>query len=84
PKTLDVPAEKTAAAKKLVAKLDDDDILVRDKATRELKAMGRDALPAMLAALKAKPADRVEDRLAELMPPARKADFDLRYPLFLA
>jgi hypothetical protein len=84
PKTLDVPAEKTAAAKDLIAKLDDDDILVRDKLTAELRATGRDALPALLEAEKAKLPKRVLDRVAEVLPAARKEDFNARYPLFLS
>jgi hypothetical protein len=84
PKTLDVPAEKTDAATKLIANLDDDDVDVRDKASGDLKAMGREALPAMLAAMKGKPSNEVQNRLEKLLPAARKADFDARYPLFLA
>jgi hypothetical protein len=84
PKTLDVPAEKTAVAKALVANLDDDDVTVRDKASADLKAMGREALPAMLAAVTGKPSNEVVNRLEKLLPAARKADFDARYPLFLA
>ncbi len=84
PKSLDVSAEKTAAAKALIAKLDDDDILMRDKLTAELKAMGREALPALLEAQKAKVPNRVLDRVMEVLPAARQADFATRYPLFLA
>ena len=84
PRSLDVPAEKTAAAKALIAKLDDDDIFVRDKLTAELKAMGRDALPAMAEAMKGKLPERVARPLHGLLPDARRADFELRYPLFLA
>jgi hypothetical protein len=84
PKALDVPADKTKAAAALIVKLDDDDVDVRDKASGDLKAMGREALPAMLAAMKRKPSNEVLNRLEKLLPAARKADFDARYPLFLA
>jgi hypothetical protein len=84
PKTLDVPAEKTAAAKALLAKLDDDDSLVRDKIAAELKAMGRHALPALLEAQKGKLPRRVSDRVAELLPGARTEDFYARAALFKA
>jgi hypothetical protein len=84
PKTLDVAADKTKAAAELIAKLDDDDILLRDRLTEQLKAMGRDALPALEAAHKVKPAKRVMDQLVVLLPAARKADFDARAALFLA
>jgi hypothetical protein len=83
PMSLDVPAAKTAAAKELIRKLDDD-VLVRDKLTRELKEMGRDALPAMLDALKGKPPERVALPLRAALPAAREADFDARAELFLA
>lgn len=83
PKTLDVFAEKTATAKALIAKLDDDDILVRDRLTRKLRAMGRDALPALLEAQKGKLPNRVLDRVVEVLPAARAADFDARCPFFL-
>ena len=84
PKTLDVPAEKTTAAKALVARFEDDDILVRDKAARDLKAMGREALPALLAARKGKLSERAAIGIADVLPVAAKADFDARVPLFLA
>jgi hypothetical protein len=84
PKSLDISAEKTAKAKALIAKLNDDDNLVRDKLTAELKAMGRDAMPALLEAQKAKVPNRVLDRVMEVLPAARQADFATRYPFFLA
>ena len=84
PKTLAVPVERTKEAAALVGKLDDDDVLARDRVTEQLRAMGRDALPAMEAALTAKPANRVLDRLAVLLPAARKADLDVRAKCFLA
>ncbi len=84
PRSLDVPVETTAKAKALIAKLDDSDILVQDRLTAQLMSMGRDALPALLEAQKGKPAKRVLDRVTEVLPAARQADFATRYPLFLA
>ena len=84
PKTLDVQAETTAKAKALIAKLDDDDIRVRDRAIVDLKAMGRDALPALAGVRNGKPTPWLLARVQELLPAARRADFDARYPLFLA
>lgn len=84
PKSLEVPAETTAAAKALVAKLADPAIEVRARASADLEAMGRHALPALLAARDGKPNDELRTRLDELIPDARKADFDTRAEVFLA
>ena len=84
PKELAVPPEKAAEAKDLIRKLDDDDVDVRDRASAGLGALGRFAFPAMVEALKGKPSNEVRNRLEKLLPAARKADFDARYPLFLA
>jgi len=84
PKTLDLPAEKTPAAKALIAKLDDDDPLVRDKITRQLKEMGRDALPALLDTQNGKLPDRVLARVLEVLPAAKRTDFEARAKVFLA
>lgn len=84
PKTLVVPVEKTQAATVLVARLTDDDTAVQSKAEAELAKMGRQALPALLAAVEEKPSDERMERLNALLPAARKADFDARAELFLA
>lgn len=84
PKELGVPPEKAADAKVLIAKLDDDDVEVRDKAYARLEKLGRFALPALLEAAKGKPSNEVQNRLETLIPVARKADFDARADLFLA
>ncbi len=84
PKTLDISAEKTDAAKVLVAKLTDADEGARVKAAKELTKMGREALPALLGARNAKPSEELRNRLDDLIPDARRADFDARAALFLA
>ena len=84
PKELAIPPEKAAEAKALIAKLDDDDVDVRDRASAGLETLGRFAYPAMVEALNGKPSNEVRNRLEKLLPAARKADFDARYPLFLA
>ncbi len=84
PKSLAVPPEKHALAKELVRKLDDDDVDVRDKASADLKAMGRLALPSLLEATKGTPSNEVVLRVEKLLPAARKEDFDARAQLFLA
>jgi hypothetical protein len=84
PKGLAVPAERTAQAKELVRQLDDNDVDVRDRASKELADMGRFALPALSTALKAKPSVEVQTRIEKLLPAARTADFAARYPVFLA
>jgi hypothetical protein len=84
PKSLEVPVEKTAAAKALIAKLDDDNILVRDKATADLKAMGREALPALQEAAKGKLPERVRNSVDVILPAAKQADFEARAKVFRA
>lgn len=84
PKGLAVPADQTAKAKAAVVRLDDDDIDVRDQASKELVGMGRLALPTLRAALKAKPSNEVQIRIEKLLPAARKDDFTARYPVFVA
>ncbi len=84
PKRLDVPAERTNVTAALIAKWDADDVTVREKASADLTAMGREALPALLTAAKGKPSAEVTKRLSAAVAVARSADFEARYPLFLA
>jgi hypothetical protein len=84
PKTLAVPPEKLTLAQELVRKMDDDDVDVRDKASADLKAMGRLALPALIEVMKGMPSNEVSVRVERLLPPARKDDFDARARVFLA
>jgi hypothetical protein len=84
PKSPAVPADKASEAKELIRQLDDDDVDVRDKASAALQKLGRLAFPAMQATMNGKPSAEVRSRLEQLIPAARKADFDVRYPLFLA
>ncbi len=84
PKTQAVPAKKLKAAAEMVAKLDDTDITVRDRTAAKLKDLGREALPAMEAALKAKPSNRMLDHLLILLPDARRHELNVRARCFLA
>ncbi|MEO2089407.1 MAG: hypothetical protein ABGY75_07910 [Gemmataceae bacterium] len=84
PKSLAVPPEKLALAKELVRKLDDDDVDVREKASADLKAMDRLALPALVEVMKGTPSNEVSLRVEKLLPGARKKDFDARAKVFLA
>ncbi len=84
PKMLELPADKLKAAAELVAKLEDPDVTVRDRIAAKLKDLGREALPAMEAALKAKAANRVLDHLVVLLPDARRHELNVRARCFLA
>ncbi len=84
PNPLAVSADQQARAKELVRKLDDDDVDVRDKASADLKAMGRLALTALAETMKGKPSNEVSVRVEKLLPLARKDDFDARAKVFLA
>ena len=51
----------------MIAQLDDDDALVREKATEELKGLGQGAGPAMRQALEKSPTAEVDFRLKLLL-----------------
>ena len=59
-----VDAQRVA---KLIAQLDDDDAIMREKATEELKALGPAAEPAMRQALEKSPSPEVNFRLKLLL-----------------
>jgi sugar lactone lactonase YvrE len=61
-----VPLDSSRAAK-LIAQLDDDEASVREKATAELKALGKGAEPAMRQALEKTPSAEVDYRLKLLL-----------------
>ncbi len=61
-----VPLDSSRAAK-LIAQLDDDEASVREKATAELKALGKGAEPAMRQALEKTPSAEVDYRLRLLL-----------------
>jgi len=84
PTRLEVPADKTKAAAALVTRWEDESGAVRDQAMADLKAMGREALPALVAGANGKPSAAVKERLPAALAVARAADFEARYPLFLA
>ena len=63
-KAAPVDAQRVA---KLIAQLDDDDALVREKATEELKGLGQGAGPAMRQALEKSPTAEVDFRLKLLL-----------------
>jgi WD40 repeat protein len=56
-----------ARVTKLIAQLDDDDVGVREKATEELKGLGKSAEPAMRQALEKTPSPEVDYRLKLLL-----------------
>lgn len=63
---------------RLIGELDDDDFFVREKATSELVALGPDAVPAMNAALEAKPPLEVKYRIRMVLKSANSSARKLR------
>jgi WD40 repeat protein len=58
---------------KLIAALDDDDFEVRDKASKDLRNLGRLVAPSLRAALETKPSAEARSRLQDLLNAATKA-----------
>jgi hypothetical protein len=83
PKSLAVPAEDAARARELVKKLASDVYTEREDATRQLRAMGRKALPALEAGAD-DPDPEVRLRCEILLPAAEADDFDARLATFQA
>jgi hypothetical protein len=84
PKSLAVPAGVTARAAELVAKLDDRDYHDRDDATKELRKLGRLALPTLLDTLARNTHPEVRLRVEILLPAATSLDMKARVDCFLA
>jgi hypothetical protein len=84
PARLAPTAEQTERAKDLVAKLGDPVFRVRDEATRELRKLGRAALPALDETLQSTADPEVRNRCETLMPAIEEADLKARLECFLA
>jgi hypothetical protein len=84
PSKLAPTAEQAERAKELVAKLGDPIFRVRDDATRELKKLGRAALPALDEMLNKTADPEVRNRCETLLPAIEEADLKARLIAFLA
>lgn len=84
PARLAPTAEQARRAKELAAKLGDPVFQVRDDATRELRKLGRAALPALNDALSRTPDPEVRDRCEALLPAIAEADLKVRLEVFLS
>lgn len=84
PATLTVPAATTAEARDLVRRLGSDTFRDRDAAFRDLRQMGRLALPGLRAGATADADPEVRYRCGLLLPAAAEDDFHARLTVFLA
>lgn len=84
PARLAPTAEQAERAKELVGKLGDPVFRVRDDATRELRKLGRAALPALDETLQSTADPEVRNRCETLMPAIEEADLKARLECFLA
>jgi hypothetical protein len=84
PQSLVVKKDELARAKNLVAQLGDSHFTIREKADRELSAMGRKALQPLAVAAAESPDPEVRLRCRKLIPAARADDFQARVDTFLA
>ncbi len=78
-----IPQSQTDRATALIRQLDDDDKVVRDRASAGLAALKRQALPAIRHALGKQPSVEVKRRIRELLPRIRLDDFAARSPVFV-
>jgi hypothetical protein len=84
PAKLAPTAEQADRAKQLAAKLGDPVFQVRDDATRELRKLGRAALPVLADTLDTTADPEVRNRCETLLPAVRDADLKARLAVFLA
>jgi hypothetical protein len=84
PKSLDVPADVQQKVNDLVRKLGSPVYREREKASRDLVAFGRLALPALAEAAKSSDEPEVVERAEALMPKAQALDMKARVGCFLA
>ena len=84
PKSLAVPTDAAATAADLVKHLADRDYHGREEATKELRKLGRLALPALLDAVATCNNAEVRLRCDILLPAAQSADIRARVDCFLA
>ncbi len=84
PSKLAPTAEQAEQAQKLIGKLGDPVFRIRDDATRELKKLGRAALPALEDTLNTTADPEVRNRCETLLPAIEEADLKARLVAFLA
>lgn len=84
PSSLEVSAVDRQKARALVGRLGSPVFDERDEAAKQLRAMGRRALPVLARAAATSPDAEVRVRCEDLMPAAAAADFDARLAVFLA
>lgn len=84
PRSLVITPAVAAHAQTLVQKLGSDVFTERDDASRQLRTMGRHALPALKGAIKSHPDPEVRLRCEFLVAPAAAEDFSARLATFLA
>lgn len=84
PSKLAPTAEQAERAQELVGKLGDPVFRIRDDATRELKKLGRAALPVLSETLQSTPDPEVRNRCETLLPAIEEADLKARLDAFLA
>ncbi len=76
--------EQANRAKELVAKLGDPIFRIRDEATRELRKLGRAALPVLNDTLNRTPDPEVRERCETLLPAIESADLKARLEAFIS
>ena len=84
PKSLEIPAEVDGKARELIRAFTKSSYAEREQAHRELKELGRSALPALLGALANNSNPEVQLRCEMLLPLSTAADMKLRVDCFLA
>lgn len=84
PKSLEIPAEVDRKARELIREFTEPSYVERERAHRELKDLGRSALPALLDALAHDSNPELQLRCEMLLPRATAADMKLRVDCFLA
>ena len=84
PATLAVPPETDKIARELVRQLGDRDYDTREDATRQLRDLGRLALPALQHGFDHSPSPEAAERCEQLLPRARGLDIRARVDCFAA
>ncbi|MBX9627014.1 MAG: hypothetical protein K2X82_24645 [Gemmataceae bacterium] len=84
PKDLAIPSRELEKARVLARDLGSDLFRDRERAERELAAMGRLARPVLAEVAAADPSPEVRSRVARLLPRAEAADLQARVDTFLA
>jgi hypothetical protein len=84
PATLAVPPETDKLARELVRQLGDRDYDTREDATRQLRDLGRLALPALQDGFDHSPSPEAAERCDQLLPRARALDIRARVDCFAA